>query len=365
MYTSFTIENFRLFDHLTVEPLARVNLIAGQNNAGKTALLEALWLHSQPNPRTAQRLGFWRGLPLAESDVLFADLFHGYQTNSNIRICAKGDFTSGLARDPDQQLLPMPTADDIQTSLQISQSRSDFDNEVIFEYTHSVSGSKFESRAWLNEYSDEAPITARRRLQVSGESASMDYGPCVFVPTGRQSVAHDLAIRFGQLEVAGRMEAVYSVLELVEPRLRRLTAIPKSEGVAQIYGDVGIGRMIPVSVMGDGFRRLLNLSLSFSDAGNGVILIDEIENGLHHSVLRRVWEAINQFSHRLNAQVFATTHSYECIQAAFNAFEDAGNLEDFNLMRIQWSRKRERFESVHYTDKEALKYGLEYPMEVR
>ena len=47
MYTSFTIENFRLFEKLTVEPLARVNLIAGENNVGKTALLEALWLLSR------------------------------------------------------------------------------------------------------------------------------------------------------------------------------------------------------------------------------------------------------------------------------------------------------------------------------
>lgn len=54
MYTSFAIENFRCFEDLTVQPLARVNLIAGQNNVGKTALLEALWLFSHPTePRNA------------------------------------------------------------------------------------------------------------------------------------------------------------------------------------------------------------------------------------------------------------------------------------------------------------------------
>ena len=49
MYTSFSIKNFRCFENMTIEPLARVNLICGENNTGKTALLEALWLHSGPN----------------------------------------------------------------------------------------------------------------------------------------------------------------------------------------------------------------------------------------------------------------------------------------------------------------------------
>ena len=48
MYRSFTIKNFRCFDELTVEGMGRINLIAGKNNVGKTALLEALWVHSWP-----------------------------------------------------------------------------------------------------------------------------------------------------------------------------------------------------------------------------------------------------------------------------------------------------------------------------
>ena len=48
MYTSFAIENFRCFEDLTVQPLARLNLISGQNNVGKTAMLEGLWLLNNP-----------------------------------------------------------------------------------------------------------------------------------------------------------------------------------------------------------------------------------------------------------------------------------------------------------------------------
>ena len=51
MYKSFNIENFRCFSELTLKPLERINLIAGKNNIGKTALLEALWIrHGYQNP---------------------------------------------------------------------------------------------------------------------------------------------------------------------------------------------------------------------------------------------------------------------------------------------------------------------------
>lgn len=52
---------------------------------------------------------------------------------------------------------------------------------------------------------------------------------------------------------------------------------------------------------------------------NGVVLIDEIENGLHHSVLAKVWEGIFQWAIKYNVQVFASTHSIECIHAFHHA----------------------------------------------
>ena len=63
MFRSFTVKNFRCFQDLTIAPLARVNLIAGKNNVGKTALLEALYLHSGPRaPRSPQVFEFLRPL---------------------------------------------------------------------------------------------------------------------------------------------------------------------------------------------------------------------------------------------------------------------------------------------------------------
>ena len=63
MFTSFTLKNFRFFRELQIEPLERVNLIAGKNNTGKTALLEAIFLHLGPNdPTLLLNLNVLRGI---------------------------------------------------------------------------------------------------------------------------------------------------------------------------------------------------------------------------------------------------------------------------------------------------------------
>lgn len=380
MYTSFTIENFRLFDQLTVEPLARVNLIAGQNNAGKTALLEALWLHNgQNNPELAQRINLWRGLPGGEPGELFSELFRDYQTDLTIKLTAVWDgeldgrtLTIVRRQIAERTSTLTPT---LSTGMETRRTppQGVYEHEIVFEYVDK-GGDLYSSRAWveLTPLPFELPVPPGVQfdgnvaaLRAERGASSGDRKSSVFMQSLGRIGPPELAARFGRAEIGGYLSDVESVVRLIEPRLRRLTAVPSAEGPALIYGDVGTGRIIPIALMGSGFSRLLEMTLAFAEVRGGSLLIDEVENGLHHSVLLGVWKAIKRLSQQFNVQVFATTHSYECIQAAFSAFEEAGSLDDFNLMRIQWSTRRERFESVHYTDKEALKFGLEYPMEVR
>ena len=152
-------------------------------------------------------------------------------------------------------------------------------------------------------------------------------------------------------------------MRLIEPRLQRLTAVPSTDGPALIYGDVGTDRIIPVALMGSGFSRLFELTLAFAEVGNGSIMVDEVENGLHHSVLVNVWQAINRLSLEFNVQVFATTHSYECIVAANNAFSALGS-EDLHLHHLY---RRTPSEPVRVTtyQKAALDTNIEYLWELR
>jgi predicted ATPase len=85
-----------------------------------------------------------------------------------------------------------------------------------------------------------------------------------------------------------------------------------------------LDRPIPLNGMGDGILRILQLVLGIFPAKNGFLLIDEFENGLHFSVQAQIWKLIFELASELNIQVFATTHSWDCIEA----FSIAANQSD-------------------------------------
>ncbi len=107
------------------------------------------------------------------------------------------------------------------------------------------------------------------------------------------------------------------------------------------------------------------MALAFHNARDGAILIDEVENGIHYSKLEAIWERIDWLSREFNVQVFATTHSYECVKAAHAAFKHAELDDDFSLMRLQRNHKTGQIEIIVYDDNEALDYAMEYEREVR
>ena len=76
------------------------------------------------------------------------------------------------------------------------------------------------------------------------------------------------------------------------------------------------------------------MSLAMYSTRNGVILIDEVESGVHYSVLEKLWEVIDEFSQEFSVQVFATTHSYECLIAAHKVFSKKEKY-DFKLYRLE------------------------------
>jgi AAA15 family ATPase/GTPase len=128
-----------------------------------------------------------------------------------------------------------------------------------------------------------------------------------------------------------------------------------------IQGDVGLERLVPLPLMGEGMTRLASIVLAIAEAQNGVVLIDEIENGFYHSLLVKVWQLVAEAGRLFNTQVFATTHSLECIQAASKAYEKS-QAHDFRLHRLEPAQKNVR--AVTY-DKKELLAALDAGLEVR
>jgi predicted ATPase len=130
-----------------------------------------------------------------------------------------------------------------------------------------------------------------------------------------------------------------------------------------IYFDIGIDRLIPIQIMGDGIIRLLSFLVTIANTENGVVLIDEIENGFHYSVLANVWESIYDAAKQYNAQIFATSHSYECVRA-FNKIQSSKLLKEDTLRLFRIEKNKDEFETFKY-DSEVLESSLESNWEIR
>jgi predicted ATPase len=113
--------------------------------------------------------------------------------------------------------------------------------------------------------------------------------------------------------------------------------------------------------MGDGVWRMLALATSIVQSqGSGVLLVDEIDTGLHYSVMTEMWQLILNAAKEFDVQVFAATHSFDCVQSLAYA---SAVLEESNAVTVQRIEAGKR-KPIPYDD-EMIKVAAEHQIEVR
>jgi putative AbiEii toxin of type IV toxin-antitoxin system/AAA ATPase-like protein len=312
---SLRIENYRTFRHLEIERLGRATLVVGKNNSGKSSVLEAVRLFASRGDENV----IWSILQSHDEtridttneteDRLFAvkQLFHGRDTTweqaSEIRVSATAAY--------DQTL-----------SIQI---------------TTDADGSEPGRLFMISTFAG-----VRRMLPLD-----MDWLRWRFHPKSRREPAlrqayvspygmsSDSAAKLWDLiALTDLEEEVIAALRIISPEVERISFIGEGTRdripVAKLRT---LSKPVPLRSLGDGVDRMLGIALSLVSARGGVLLLDEVENGIHFSAQHRLWELIFQTAHRLNTQVFATTHSWDCIQAFQSAAAD-GPHEEAALVRL-------------------------------
>jgi AAA15 family ATPase/GTPase len=118
---------------------------------------------------------------------------------------------------------------------------------------------------------------------------------------------------------------------------------------------------IPLRSLGEGMTRLFGIVLALVNVQNGLLLIDEIDSGLHYTVFPDLWRLVFKLAARLNVQVFATTHSWDCIAGFQQAAQDAENEEG---MLIRLERRQEHIVPISF-DTSRLSIATRQEIEVR
>lgn len=362
MYRSFVVKNFRCFHNLVIGDLERINLIAGRNNVGKTALLEALFIHCGTyNPELALRINAFRGIESVKiefggwGETPWDALFKDFDISQKVELEGDDELTGHrtlllrLIRDPKEL-----------AKLRVSVQHSPNGSALVSSETALV--------LELEYYQEEKQAGKYHMIFDPNDPKGLRFEPisppppfpAFFLGARMRVPAKQEAEYFGNLESRGEHEALVEVLRIIEPRLRRIF-VRIIAGEPILHGDIGLARSMPLPLMGEGMTRLASLVLHISNAPKGVVLVDEIENGLHHSVLFQVWQAVAKVARHFDTQVFATTHSLECITAAHRAFTEASQY-DFRLHRLE--KTNGEIHAVTYNQK-LLEASFDMGLEIR
>ncbi|WP_330202807.1 AAA family ATPase [Cyanobacterium sp. Dongsha4] len=354
MFTNLTVKNFRCFQNLTLNNISRLNLIGGMNNVGKTSLLEAIFLLLGANiPDLSLRINMFRGIEQFTNnyETMWGWLFNNKKIDNIIELIAENKnetkpeiLTINLSSE-NFSLSPQQNMQDKPKSL------SSLTTELIpnkLNLTYKKGDLKVDSNLMVTP---EGLITGKRE--------PIYLKPGIFISSKLRSNREDTE-RFSNLEKKNRQDKIVNILQLLEPRLERLAVLIEG-GLPMIAGDIGIGELIPIAYMGEGISRLLSIILAIATTENGVVLIDEIENGLHYSKITDIWKGIDLISRQTNTQIFATTHSFECITSAHQAFNNDSNY-DFTYHRLE---RVNDFIQVFSYDKETINTSVEMNFEMR
>jgi hypothetical protein len=322
MLTEISISNFRGFTELRLNGLGRANLIVGKNNAGKTSLLEGISILADPEVLTPLP-GLFRAATGMGVDRFYRWLIRDGQPHKTAQITgvtAKGEevgVSLGLGEKPPPPARPGQRY-----------------RNMTFGVLHArVAGDEPGLRV-------RAICTDQRTLD-SAKAVAQAFAEAVRSPAGER-----------------QMEAV---LRAVDPRVGTLRLDLEQKELPLIVVDLGLSERIPLSQAGQGMYRLVAILAELLGAPADVAFIDEVENGIHHSVLEQVWTGLGEVAERLDIQLFVTTHSYECIEAAHAAFSKR---TAYDLRVIQLFRTRPGVEG-RVLGRDLIETGIEGGIDLR
>ncbi|MBD1884370.1 AAA family ATPase [Microcoleus vaginatus] len=339
MLKEIEIQNFRCFEQIKISGFERVNLIGGKNNAGKTALLEALFLNVAPNSSSLAILRELRREPLktikAMPDRAWDNLFYAQKKDNFIVIIGKDDNNN---------------IDRVEIKLEI--------NSVEFSIIIEFMSNEDESTWSLKT------VPARHLMDYA---SLIDYtiftsDDVPIIPSFTRISGRELTEAYDYTRLNEKDSEVLKAFQVIDPAIESVESFYIGEPT--LYLRRKGEKRLPLSLFGDAMNRVAEIILKLINSEDKILLIDEIENGIHYKSQREFWRVLFRLAVELDTQIFATTHSLEMLQA----FADVG-LElnkECSSAYFELARKLKTNQIIGIRrDLETLNYALEHQQGVR
>lgn len=348
MFHQIDIQNFRGIRNAAIKGLGQVNLFWGRNNCGKSSLLDAIFLVAgQSNPIlpvNINRMRDYRGI--SESD--FALNFFNLDTENKIQIYAYNQEPRRLIiselKSTASKVDVLDASSDLSTTAQVK--------KYGYILSFSNDGKEMHSSLILNskngsEVEQKIDIDNRylENLLCRYINSKFDFQTSL---EGLSKVIENKAEQY-----------MLDSLRVVEPAIKDILV-----SQSDILVDIGLERRIPINLLGDGIRKMLAIASTIYECRNGIVLIDEVSNGFHYSVMTNLWKVILQAAKDNNVQVFATTHDIDSIKGLSRAIGEMNNLPDGFVCSFKLQKKGTDLIAFRYST-EQLGYAIEQEIEMR
>lgn len=366
MIESININGFRCFQKSKISGFKTVNLIGGQNNCGKTALLEALYLNFSPGTNTIIHLRrfrresheFAKNMPERSWNNLF------YNTNSNkpinIKSCTINDQIFN-----DIELICDESTDQFK---KIIEEENQKDDDLV-DLRDLLTQSEFK-RSTLNIYYVKdgkkqpiASLISHSKGIISKDLIFPDNKKVNYMPSSFRLSSDALAREHDKADLNDKTQHLLSAIKIIDNTITEIRTF--NIGEPSVYLKKKDGVYLPIYLYGEAVSKITELILRILNDAESVLLIDEIENGIHHTHQIDLWKYIFKLAIDFNVQIFATTHSYEMIKSFTDAGLSSDNYRD-NASYFEITKNIKSGEIIGIErDLEGLRYEIDRKMGFR
>lgn len=314
MINNVKIERLRGIRECILDDFGRFNIFLGHNNCGKTTVLEAIYLFlGNDNIIGNVNINNLRQL-IVDNDEKYKLNFYNLETEYPITMSGMYDKSPRSAEfkywERYAEAIDVNDIKDKQTALE---------KEYGLQLTFITSTGKYQSKLILSSNKDK-----QARAETPKELGS--HINSVYLSS---IIGHgDFAVNFySEILKKKKEDKLISILCEIEPSIIDIII---ANGMIMV--DIGLSQRVPIQVLGDGIRKIFEVIVAMFQCENGVLMIDEMENGFHYQSMPILWRAIIQTAKELNVQIFATTHNIDTLQAANAVLQE----EAFTDMQSQW-----------------------------
>ncbi|MTJ15612.1 MULTISPECIES: ATP/GTP-binding protein [unclassified Dolichospermum] len=366
MLKSIKIENFRGFKSFELQQIGRINLLVGENNSGKTSILEAIQLlcsrtNLEPLGEIMINRGeyFWSDDPREERELDICHLFYDHQFDidsqfsiSGINDNLKEEFSVSIGS------IKLHIDADLEELEELDEEKK---RELIEELSSNFKSLNFrvvwkredEAKEIVNTALSDNNCLSLRFIKRSSRDKKNQVSRTVFVNSSSLNTTNMKEL-FEEVVLTPEEELATEALRIIDPKIERIAPanVQKATQMSRLRSaaDSHTGffvrlsdkkQRVPIGSMGDGVWRILGLALAIVSAKDGYLFVDEIDTGLHFTTMLGMWKMIWDTAKRLNVQVFATTHNNDCWKSLADIAEQEDVTDDgIRIHRIERGKEK-------------------------